>query len=430
MTDPTPGLYGGVDTHKDAHVAALVDQAGALVGTASFPATAAGYHQLLSWMHGHRRPIVRVGVEGTGSYGAGLSRHLRGCTVEVVEVNRPDRQARRRRGKNDTVDAIAAARAALAGETAEPKSRDGIVEAIRVIRVAFRSARDSRHRIALQLQDIVVSAPEPIAEILATQGVEAIVEAATGWEPGDLRDPVDATRFALANLARRYNELTSDLDLLRHKLDILTMEANPALRAAKGVGPDVASILLSVVGDNPGRLRSEAALAALCGVAPVEASSGRVKRYRLNRGGDRQGNHALWRIAMVRMQTDPATKEYVAKRRADGKSDREILRCLKRYIVREIYRYLINPDQPAPTADLRPARQAAGLGLKAAAQAMGVWHTRISELERGIIRDADRCVVDVFPALDDPAFGDPLDREHRGRERSSGWGEAAALDDV
>lgn len=389
MTEPEPGIYGGVDTHKDVHVAAVVDQTGRIRDVASFPATTTGHRQLLGWMRRHGE-VVRVGVEGTGSYGAGLARHLAGAGVEVVDVNRPNRQARRRRGKSDTVDAEAAARAALNGEaTAAPKSHDGVVESIRALRIAFCSTRNTRTRIANQLRDLVICAPDQLRRDLETLDTPARVERAARFRPGELTDPTEGTKAAMRALARQYQSLTVDLDELRGQLDKLTAEANPALRNARGVGVDVASILLIAAGDNPERLTSEAAFAALAGAAPVEASSGKTTRHRLNQGGNRQANHALWRIAMVRLTCDPATRAYAERRRAEGKTTREITRCLKRYIAREIYRLLTNPPPIEDTTDLRATRIQAGITLTAAAEHFGVWPTRISRLERGLTRDDD-----------------------------------------
>jgi transposase len=387
MTEPKPGIYGGVDTHKDVHVAAVVDQAGRIRDVASFPTTAAGYRQLLDWMRRHGE-VVRVGVEGTGSYGSGLARHLANEEVEVVEVNRPNRQTRRRRGKNDTVDAEAAARAALNGEaTAAPKARDGIVESIRALRIAFCSTRNTRTRLANQLRDLVVCAPDQLRCDLEALDTTARVERAARFRPADLTDPTEGTKAAMRVLARQYQALSADLEELRSQLDALTRDANPALRDAVGVGVDVASILLIAAGDNPHRIMSEAALAALCGTAPVEASSGKTVRHRLNRGGDRQANHALWRIAMVRLTCDPATRAYAQRRRAEGKSTREIIRCLKRYIAREVYRLLTNPPAVADRHELRVARKRTGLSLAAVADALDTWPARISELERSVRRD-------------------------------------------
>jgi transposase len=387
MTDPTPGIYGGVDTHKDIHVAAVVDQTGRILDTGSFPATGQGYRRLLAWM---RRfgVLVRVGVEGTGSYGAGLARHLAVGEVEVLEVNRPNRQLRRRRGKSDTVDAEAAARAALNGEaTAVPKAQDGIVESIRVLRVVFCSTRGTRTRVSNQLRDLVLTAPEGLRRSLEPLTAAARIELASRFRPGDPTDPTEATKAAMRALARQHQALTEDLDRLRAQLDELTRKANPGLRDAKGVGADVASILLIAAGDNPGRLRSDAAFAALCGASPIDASSGKTTRHRLNQGGNRQANHALWRIAMVRLATDPDTKAYAARRRAEGKTTREIIRCLKRYIAREVHGLLVNPRPARDTTDLRPARLAARISLQTVADHFEVWPAKISELERGVARD-------------------------------------------
>lgn len=390
MVEERKPVTGGVDTHKEVHVAAAVDRAGRLLGTRSFATTPAGYAELSSWL-GSFGVIECVGVEGTGAYGAGLARHLAAVGVEVVEVNRPNRQMRRRRGKNDTVDAEAAARAALNGQAdVVPKSHDGIVESIRVLRIAFCSARTSRVQVGSQIRDLVLTAPDSVRTAFEPLSIADRVERAARFRPGAPSDPLEATRTAMRSLARRYQALTTEMEELRRHLDALTIEANPALRAAKGVGVDVASILLVAAGDNPERLRSDAAFAALCGASPIEASSGRTNRHRLNQGGNRQANHALWRIAMVRLSNDPATQAYAARRRADGKSTREIIRCLKRYIAREIFALLTGRERAEhlpDTSDLRPARLAAGVSLQTVADHFGVWPARISELERGLKRD-------------------------------------------
>lgn len=391
MTDKK--VFGGVDTHKEFHVAAVVDEVGRIVATEKFTANGRGYAQLLGWLRSHGT-VVRIGVEGTGSYGAGLSRHLLAEDVEVVEVTRPNRQARRLRGKNDCVDAEAAACAALNGEAkAVPKQRDGACEsirAIRAIRVAFCSARDARTRIASQIRDLILTAPDALRRQLEPLTADQRAERAARFRPGEnLADPAEATKLALRSLGRRYAHLSAELAELRQALDNLTLQANPALRDLKGVGPDVASILLVVAGDNPGRLRSDAALAALCGASPVEASSGRTVRHRLNQGGNRQGNHALWRIAMVRLTSDPRTRAYAARRRAEGKSQREIIRCLKRAIAREVFRALTRRIAPIEFRDLRVRRQAIGASLATVAHALSTWPSRISELELGKGHDAD-----------------------------------------
>jgi len=278
-------VYGGVDTHKEFHVVAAVDEVGRILGTETFPATAAGYRRLERWLERYGT-IAKVGVEGTGSYGLGLTRVLGAHGIEVVEVNRPNRQLRRRRGKSDTVDAEAAARAVLNGEaTSVPKAADGIVEAIRALRVVFCSTRNARTRIANQIRDLLVTAPDQLRETLEPLDTDERVASAARFRCSESLDPAGTTKVALRTLARQHQMLTTDLDALRARLDELTAQANPALRHAVGIGPDVASILLVAAGDNPERLTTDAAFAALCGASPVEASSGKHVSHRLNKGG-------------------------------------------------------------------------------------------------------------------------------------------------
>ena len=384
MADLIAGIYGGVDTHKDLHVAAVADQTGRILGTESFAAAPAGYRRLESWVRAFG-PVVKIGIEGTSSYGVGLTRHLRDAGIEVVEVIRPNRQVRRRRGKSDTVDAEAAARAALSGDaSAAPKGNDGIVESIRALRVALCSTRAHRTRIANQIRDLTNTAPEPLRQQLEPLSTPQRVQRCALFRPGDLTDPTDATKASLRTLARQHQVLDADLAELRGHLDELTAAANPALRAAKGIGPDTASILLIAAGDNPKRLTSEASFAALCGASPVEASSGKITRHRLNTGGNRQANHALWRIAMVRLSTDTDTRAYAQRRQAEGKTRRETIRCLKRYIAREVHRLLTNPNPAADTThDLRALRQRAGTTLQHAADCLNTWPSTISRIEHG-----------------------------------------------
>ena len=388
MTEEAPMVFGGVDTHRDTHVAAVVDERGKILDAASFDATAAGYRALQQWLEGFGT-LATVGVEGTDSYGAGLVRHLQRNGVSVVEVNRPNRQLRRRRGKSDPVDAEAAARAVLNGEaTAEPKCHDDVVESIRVLRVAFCSARETRTRVALQIRDLIVTAPAALRESLPALTKERVIQCA-GFRPKDPRDPLEATRLALKTLARRYQGLTEEMAELTKILDELTKEANPALRAAKGVGVDVAGILLVAAGSNCSRLRSESAFASMCGVAPIPASSGLTVRHRLNRSGNRQANHALWRVAMIRMTTDEETKTYLARRTAEGKTKREVTRCLKRHIAREIFSLLQNPAHEEVGPELRAARTAAHLSLQAVSHDLQVGPIKVSRIERGLDHDEE-----------------------------------------
>jgi transposase len=387
MHHHTREVTGGVDTHGEFHVAAVVDSTARILGTETFPATAAGYRRLLRWLQRHGT-LATVGVEGTASYGAGLTRYLTGEGVTVVEVNRPDRQRRRRRGKSDTVDAEAAARAALSGDdVAVPKTGDGQVESVRVLRIARRSAIKARTQAANQIRDLIVTAPESLRCRLSKLTAADRVSVCARFRHGALADPIEATKAALRTLARRHQELTAEIHTLDNQIGQLVAVINPGLLAARGVGPEVAATLLVVAGDNPERMSSEAAFAALCGVSPVEASSGRITRHRLNQGGDRQANNALWRIALVRMTCDQSTRAYVERRTAEGKSKKEIIRCLKRHIAREIYRLITTPITVIDGTELRAARNTAGISLDTAAQALDSWPIRLSRLERGLVYD-------------------------------------------
>ena len=384
MTPDRAEVFGGVDTHKQVHVAAALDAAGRLLGTAEFAADPSGYDQLAGWLQSWGA-VCRVGVEGTGSYGAGLTRHLAAAGDDVVDVNRPNRQTRRRRGKTDTVDAEAAARAALNGCAAVvPKSADGCVEAIRTLRVARRSAVKARTVAANQIDAVVVTAPEPVKDRLRALNTARTVEACARMRPDTDGDPVRAAaKQALRSLAHRHQALTAEIKHLDAELRRLRERANPALRGACGVGAETAAALLVAAGDNPERMRSEASFAALCGTSPIEASSGRTVRHRLNRGGNRCANNALWRISMVRLRVDERSITYAARLTAEGKTRREILRCPKRHIAREVYKLIIDPPDVAHGADLRRHRTQRGLTIHQTARALGAAPNRISELEKG-----------------------------------------------
>jgi transposase len=340
----------GVDTHLELHVAAVVDQAGRLCGTQAFPASTRGYVALVTWAEGFG-PVERVGVEGTGTFGAGLTRFVRAYGLAVVEVARPDRSTRRRRGKSDPIDAQAAARATLAGvAVTTPKTRDGQVEMIRLLRVARRGAMKARVAAAEQLYGVLYSAPEELRQPLLGLTTKALVRACAAMRPGPLTSPTAATKTTLRTLARRWQQLQAELDQLDTQLQALVTSVAPTLVALPGVGVETAGQLLVTAGDNPQRLGSEAAFAHLCGAAPIPASSGRTDRHRLNRGGDRRANNALWRIALVRMRCHPPTRAYVERRTKQGLSKLDILRCLKRYIAREVYHQLTSPPHITPTA--------------------------------------------------------------------------------
>jgi len=310
------GITGGVDTHADNHVAAAVDDNGGLLGVESFPADEVGYEDLLAWLASFGE-LVRVGVEGTGSWGVGLTRFLTDHEIVVVEVDRPNRQTRRKQGKSDPTDAISAARAALSGEaTVTPKSRNGPVEQMRVLLVARRSGREQRIQSLNQLRHLVFTAPEPIRVRFKDRPKTGLVSEAANMRPNRGSDPIIyRTNLVIRNLARRVQSLNSEIKTIDQTLVQLINETAPSLLELYGVGVDTAASLLVTAGDNPERLHSERSWAHLCGVTPIPASSGKVTRHRLNRGGDRQANAALYRIVLTRMSSHDETRRYVARRR-------------------------------------------------------------------------------------------------------------------
>jgi len=341
IVETTRPVTGGVDTHLDTHVAAALDGNGGVLGVETFPATRVGYRDLHAWLASFGE-LVRVGVEGTGAYGAGLNRFLHAAGVEVIEVDRPNRQARRRSGKSDPLDAVEAARAALSGRArAIAKTADGHMEAMRALLVAKRSARDVRVKTLNQIRHLSFTAPDRLRERLADVPSDALAAQVAALRPGAGGDVVvHATKLALRSLGRRVVDLDDQATTIDAVLAELVGATAPGLLEVYGVGVDTAAILLVAAGDNADRIRSEAAWAHLCGVAPVPASSGKVTRWRLNRGGNRQANHALWRIVFTRMGSDERTRLYVARRLDEGLTKPEIIRVLKRYVARETYRHL------------------------------------------------------------------------------------------
>jgi transposase len=358
MTTPAPerAIIGGVDTHAATHHAAAIDAAtGRLLGDREFPATAAGYAALLAWLRTAGTPVA-AGIEGTGSYGAGLLRHLTAAGVTVIEVARHNRQARRLAGKSDPIDAIAAARAVLAGTaTVIPKPRDGAVEAIRMIRATRRSAAKARRAAIGQIHGLLASAPEPLRARLRGYDRAALVTRCARLRPAPAAapgDPAAVTTAMLRRLARRITTLDTEIAEADAELHALVTATAPTVLAVFGAGPQTAAQLLTTAGQNPHRLHSEAALARLCGTAPIPASSGTTIRHRLHRGGDRQANSALHMIVINRLRWHPPTRAYLARRTAEGKTKKEIIRCLKRAVIRELYTALKTdlPDltQPRP----------------------------------------------------------------------------------
>lgn len=386
MTSAVRRVTGGVDTHADVHVAACLESStGRRLGVASFPADAAGYAALLDWLASFGA-IDAIGVESTGAWGAGLARHLLAAGVAVIEVDRADRKTRRFEGKSDPIDAEAAARAVLSGRaTGTPKTGAGPVEAIRVLEIVCHGAVKDRTRATNQFKALLITAPAPLRERFASMTWRRQLETARRFRDHH-EDPIEAhLRFSLKQLARTIAFLDDQITELEQRLNALTGQAAPALAGTFGVGPHVAARLLATIGDNPDRIGSEAAFAKLCAACPIPASSGKTTRHRLNRGGDRRGNNALYTIVLVRMRYDPRTRTYVARRTAEGKTRAEIMRCLKRFVAREIFQIITNPPRDLPAGpDIRRRRLEAGITLTALANALEVAPIRLSNVERAL----------------------------------------------
>ena len=327
----------GVDTHQDQHVAVAIDQRGIRLNELNMPATTCGYGELERWSSSLGE-IRAFGIEGTGSYGAGVARFLTCRGYTVVEVNRPDRSVRYRKGKSDTTDAEMAARAVLAGVAdTTPKSGQGEIEMIRMLKTAKDSAVKARTQAVNQMKALVVTAPAELRETLDGLATNALATRCRRFRPGRLHNPTAAAKYTLRSLACRYRQLNKEIEDLKAELERLIQATAPALVEAFGVGPDTAAALLIAAGSNPDRLNSEAAFASLCGVNPIPASSGKTNRHRLNRGGDRQANAALYRIVVVRLRHDLRTQAYMCRRTGEGMSKSEVIRCLKRYVAREVF---------------------------------------------------------------------------------------------
>lgn len=343
----------GVDTHKDFHHVAVISTLGESLADRQFPATGAGYTELMDWIAGHGE-VLRAGLEGTGSYGAGLTKRLQAAGVTVVDVIAPDKQERRLRGKTDQIDAYSAARAVLSQRaTTVPKTRDGEVEAIRVLHTAKRLAVKQRTETMNQLKSLLVSAPEELRGQLAGQTGKVLARACAGLRARKNDDLVTVhTKTAVKSLGNRYLALHAEADALEKDYAALIAGYAPELLEVFGVGPDVAATLLTVAGENVDRITDESAFAHLCGTAPIPASSGKTNRYRLNRGGNRQGNAALHRIIVTRLKYHEETRDYMAKCLARGKTKREAMRLLKRYLSRRIFPVLNAIQQRHATAQV------------------------------------------------------------------------------
>jgi transposase len=360
MTRSQRQVIGGVDAHADSHDVAALDGHGRRLGTRTFPTTAEGYRELLDWLESFGTVTV-LGVESTGSYAAALVRYLRSREIAVIEVNRPHAHTRRRRGKSDAIDAEQAARAVLAGDaTAIPKDTNGIVEAIRQLRVARDSAIKARSAALHQLSELLITAPTDLRDQLAvrktTRG-KASLCARLRPDHARLGDPAQAAKLALRSLARRIEQLDAEIGELDRHLAALVATAAPRTTKLLAVSTGHAGQLLVTAGQNIKRLHGDGSFAALTGASPIPASSGRTNRHRLNYGGDRDANRALHMIAVCRLRYCQRTRTYAARRSAEGKTKPEIIRCLKRYIAREIY-HALSADLAELAATDRPAQPA------------------------------------------------------------------------
>jgi transposase len=334
-----PSVVVGVDTHKETHHAAVLGEHGALLEVREFPADTAGYAELTDWIEGFGQ-VGAVGIESTGSYGAGLTRFLRERSFDVREINQPHHHTKARVGKDDAIDAEAAARKVLSGSSAvTPKDTTGIVESIRMLQVARRSAVKSRTIALNQFQGVLVTAPATLRESIKGRWTRVKVRQCAVLRPDldRLCEPLQAAKVALRSICRRIQDLDEEIALLDVQLHQLVKQCCPSLLGRVGIGVQHAAQLIVTAGENLDRLDNEAAFARLCGVAPVPASSGKTRRMRLHKGGDRQANRALHLIVVVRLRYDERTRNYMARRTQEGLSKRDVMRCLKRFVAREVF---------------------------------------------------------------------------------------------
>ncbi|MGW8355567.1 IS110 family transposase [Streptomyces wedmorensis] len=337
----------GVDTHKHLHVAAVMDTIGGILATLTIPTDTGGFQQLADWAASFGR-VLAFGIEGTGSYGATLASFLRRSGHKVVEAGRPDRRLGWLNGKSDTLDAENAARAVLAGfATATPKTADGEAEMIRWLKVAHDQAVEQRAAAMVTMKAMLVYTPDTLRYETAEKTQISLAWHLAALRPRRLEEPEDALCHTLRTLAKRWQYLDAEAKDLTRMIGGLVQRAAPQLLEPFGIGVDTAAEILVVAGDNPERIKSEAALAKLAGIAPVPTGSGMTSgRHRINHGGHRQLNAAIYRTVIIRMRFHRPTIDYVARRTAEGKTKREIIRCLKRYVIREVYHLL----RPAPWA--------------------------------------------------------------------------------
>ncbi|GAA0989969.1 IS110 family RNA-guided transposase [Subtercola frigoramans] len=386
---PPGALFAGIDTHKNTHHVAIIDHVGRSVEDHEFLTTSRGYEQIVEFLSSHGA-IERVGIEGTGSYGAGIARVLGLGGFTVVEVARQNRQARRLKGKSDPLDAHQAAVSVLAGtDAATPKSGDGEVESLRLLMRERHAAGKARSQTMNQIHSLLITAPEAVRSDYRALTSLKLVPILARTRPRSGIDPENIARQTLKRLAVRHVALADEIAVIDQQLDALVREVNPTLLTVGGVGVVTATTLLIAAGDNPERLTSKAAFAAMAGVAPIPASSGQRARHRLSRGGNRNANSALHRIVLLRMRhREPRTMAYFERRRAQGLTDRDIRRCLKRHIANEIFAVLTSPSPETPIGQqLRARRQQTGTPITVLAASLGVPYQRLRRLEIGTRAD-------------------------------------------
>ncbi len=335
----------GVDTHRDQHVlAVVVAPAGAVVAQRSVAASAGGYAQALRFASQYAAGERVWAIEGAGHYGAGLARYLSGRGETVLEAGRSPRAERRLQGKDDSLDAIRAARSALASKLLALPRTGQRREALRLLLLARRSAVEVRQEGITQLRSVIVTAPEQLREQLRGLPQRRLIERCSRLRRSNSRTPDElAATLVLRTLAKRVQSVTAEAAELEAEILTHVQALAPQLLDEPGIGPIVAAQLI-IAWSHHGRLRSEAAFAQLAGTAPIPASSGQTIRHRLSRGGDRQLNRALHTVILHRRQHDPATKDYIARRVSEGKTTREAVRLLKRYLARHLYRLLQNQE--------------------------------------------------------------------------------------
>lgn len=333
----TQAVFAGVDTHKSTHHAAVIDADGTILGDREFATDDAGIRELERWLS--QWPVERVGVEQTGTYGAQLARELTSSGRVVIEVNQPDRTVRAMGGKSDPIDAVMAANAVRSGRASTAaKRRDGVIESIRFLQAARRSAVKARSAALVQLGDLAIIAPAQLRDGLGTTN-KHIARTALKLRPNMARlaEPTQAAKLALRSTATRIRDLDEEIRELDQSLRTLITPIATRLLQRPQVGIHAAAQLLITAGQNPHRISTDAKFARLIGVAPIPASSGRTNRMRLHAGGDRQANKVIHMVAVGRLRAHQPAIDYLARRTADGLSKKDTIRAMKRLITRELH---------------------------------------------------------------------------------------------